>query len=109
MKTNYKRFALIMSVVVMLALISCITAFSDTDCRTDVVLKIEESTYAADEPIQSVSNVPDTVTSSDNSIASLNKDNSYVQTGNIIWWLSLVILAAICAAILIMQTIRLKK
>ena len=98
-----------MSVVVILSLISCITAFSYTDCRTDVVLKIEESTYTPDEPIQSVSNVPDTVTSSDNSIAYLNNDNSYIQTGNIIWWISLVTLAAICAAILIMQTIKLKK
>ncbi len=98
-----------MSVVVILSLISCITAFSSTDCRTDVVLKIEESTYTTDEPIQSVSNVPDTVTSSDNSIAYLNNDNSYIQTGNIIWWISFVTLAAICATILIMQTIKLKK
>ncbi len=98
-----------MSVVVMLSLISSITAFTATDYRTDVVLKIQESTYTTDEPTQPVSNAPDTTVSSDNSIASLNQDNSCVQTGNVIWWLSLVILAAICAAILIMQTIKLKE
>ncbi len=97
-----------MFVVVMLSLISCITAFAQTDCRTDVVLTIEESTYATAEPIQSVSNAPDTVTDSEYNIDSLNKDNSYVKTGNIIWWLPLVTLAAICAAILIVQTIKLK-
>lgn len=99
---------MIMSVVVILSLMSFITAFSVTECRTDVALKIEESTNTTDEPIQSVSNVPDTAAFSDNSIACLNRVNSCCQTCNIIWWLYLVILVTICAAIPIIQTIILK-
>ncbi len=97
-----------MSVVVMLTLISSITAFSYTEGRTDVALKIEESTNKTDEPIQSVSNASDTAAFSDNSIACLNGVNPCCQTCNTIWWLYLVVLVTICAAILIIQTIILK-
>lgn len=97
-----------MSVVVMLSLISSITAFSYTEGRTDVALKIEESTNTTDESVQSVSDVSDTAALSDNSIACLNRVNPCCQTCNIIWLLYLVVLVTICAAILIIQTIILK-
>lgn len=99
-----------MVIAVMLSLISCITAFSQTDYRTDVVLTIEESTSTTTEPIQSVSNPSETLTASNDSITSLNKDNSYVQTGSVLFWsLPLIALAAICVAFVIVRTNELKK
>lgn len=99
-----------MVIAVMLSLISCITAFSQTDYRTDVVLTIEESTSTTTDPIQSISNASDTVTDSNDSITSLNKDNSSIQTGSVLFWsLPLIAMAAICVAFMIVRTNELKK